>query len=112
MVFTVSTADPRSLKALAILETADCWQQGHTRGGRPFYAVPSQSAPNAYHMADCCACTCKDFERRQEACKHVLAVRLHVARLKGRATPRPARHGAEQVAAASAEYVALFGGEA
>ena len=76
MVVQVSSTDPRSLKALAILATADRWQRGHTKDGRSFYAVPSQSVPNAYHMADCHACTCKDFERRQTECKHRIAARL------------------------------------
>jgi len=111
MTIVVSTSDARSLKALALLETADRWQKGHTKDGRSFYAVPSQSG-DVLHMVDCRACTCRDFERRQDACKHILAVRLHVARLKGRPTRRPARHTAEQVAAGSAPAAALFGQEA
>ena len=113
MTITVSTSDPRSLKALAILETADRWQKGRTKDGRAFYAVPSQSG-DVLHMADCRACTCRDYQRRQDACKHVLAVRLHVARLKVRADrPRRAsRHTAEAVAAGSATYIDLFGQDA
>ncbi len=116
MTITVSTADPRSLKALALLEGADRWQKGHTKAGRSFYAVPSQSS-TVLHMADTRACTCRDFERRQDACKHVLAVRLHVARLQAQQPRRrPARqHAPEQLAAASGQYEALmadhFGGE-
>ena len=64
MTITVSTADPRSLKALALLEGADRWQKGHTKDGRSFYAVPSQSG-TVLHMADTRACTCRDYERRQ-----------------------------------------------
>ncbi len=109
MTITVSTTDPRSLKALELLAGADRWQKGHTRDGRSFYAVPSQSG-TVLHMADTRACTCHDFELRQEACKHVLAVRLHVARLQAQ---QPRRRAAqqptpEQLAAASRHYEALM----
>ena len=109
MTITVSTADPRSLKALALLEGADRWQKGHTRDGRSFYAVPSQSG-DVLHMADTRACTCRDFERRQQPCKHVLAVRLHVARLKAQQPRRrPARqHTPAEIAEGSAKYAELF----
>ena len=112
MTITVSTADPRSLKALALLEGADRWQKGHTRDGRSFYAVPSQSG-DVLHMADTRACTCRDYERRQQACKHVLAVRLHVARLQAQ---QPRRRGTRQhtpteIAEGSAKYAAMFSEE-
>ena len=81
MTIRVSTDDRRSLKALALLAGADRWQKGHTRDGRSFYAVPSQSS-DVLHMTDTRACTCRDFQRRQAPCKHVLAVRLHLARLR------------------------------
>ena len=109
MTITVSTADPRSLKALALLEGADRWQKGHTKDGRSFYAVPSQSG-TVLHMADTRACTCRDFERRQEACKHVLAVRLHVARLQAQPPRRRAaqQHTPAEIAEGSAKYAAMF----
>ncbi len=109
MTITVSTADPRSLKALALLEGADRWQKGHNRDGRSFYAVPSQSG-SVLHMADTRACTCRDYERRQQACKHVLAVRLHVARLKAQQPRRRGtrQHTPEQLAVASRHYEALM----
>ena len=116
MTITVSTADPRSLKALALLAGADRWQKGHTRDGRSFYAVPSQSG-DVLHMADTRACTCRDYERRQDACKHVLAVRLHVARLQARQPRRRAarQHTPAEIVEASRHYEALmadhFGGE-
>ena len=95
MTITVSTTDPRSLKALAILETADRWVRGHRKSdGRSFYAVPSQSS-DVLHMTDTRACTCRDVQRRQAPCKHVLAVRLHLARLR---VDQP-RRSPEQLAA-------------
>ena len=45
MVVTVSTADRRSVKALAVLGTSDRWVRGHRKAdGRSFWAIPSQSA--------------------------------------------------------------------
>jgi len=90
MTITVSTTDPRSLKALAVLETADRWHKGHTRSGRSFYAVPSSTDPNGFHMTDCRECTCQDFIRRGLDCKHILAVRLYVARLQAEQPKRRA----------------------
>jgi len=82
VTITVSTTDPRSLKALAVLETVDRWHKGHTKAGRSFYAVPSSTDPNGFHMVDCRECTCQDFIRRGLDCKHTLAVRLYVAKLQ------------------------------
>jgi len=72
-------------------------RKGHTKDGRGFCAVPSQSG-DVLHMADTRAWTCRDFERRQQACKHVLAIRLHVARLKAQ---QPRRRPARQHARAA-----------
>ena len=87
-------------------------RKGHTKDGRGVCAVPSQSS-DVLHMADTRAWTCRDFERRQDACKHVLAIRLHVARLNAQQPRRqPARqHTPEQLAAASRHYEVLFPAE-
>ena len=74
MTTVVSSIDPRSAKALEIVATAATWQTGRTRDGRSFYAVPSQSAANAYHMVDATACTCRDHVSRGVTCKHIRAV--------------------------------------
>ena len=74
MTTVVSSIDPRSAKALEIVATAATWQRGRTKDGRPFYAVPSQSAPNAFHMTDGTACTCRDHVSRAVTCKHIRAV--------------------------------------
>jgi len=66
--------DPRSAKALEIVAAAATWTTGRTRDGRAFYAVPSQSAPSAYHMVDATDCTCADRRRRGTVCKHMRAV--------------------------------------
>ena len=82
MMITVSTTDPRSLKALQILETADRWSPVyHPTTGAKFYRVPSQSDARVYYLTNCATCDCPD-NRPDRACKHRLAVRLFVARHK------------------------------
>ena len=89
MTITVSTSDPRSLKALELLAGADRWIRGLRKAdGRSFYAVPSQTS-SAVYMVDTRECTCRDFTERRQPCKHVTAVRLHVARLKLAEKARP-----------------------
>jgi hypothetical protein len=43
----------------------------------------SQRLAGGYYLVDVQRCTCIDFTRRQLACKHVMADRLHVALVKG-----------------------------
>jgi len=91
MTITISSDEPRSIKAVEIAADAGQWLRCHGRDGRKFYGVPSQTKPAAYHFVDCLACTCVDFQRHQgQACKHVLAVRLHVELVKAH-QPRPRR---------------------
>jgi len=97
MVVTVSSADARSVKALALLKSADRWIKGHRKSdGRAFFAVPG-SRGHVYNV-DTRACTCPDFERNSQleqgfACKHVLAVRMWKLQGDGEAknAPKPKR---------------------
>ena len=79
MTITISSEDHRSLKAIEIAAAAGQWAKCRTRDGHKFYAVPSQHDANVRYLADLHTCTCPDFQRRQQACKHVLAIRLHCA---------------------------------
>ena len=90
MTITVSTDDRRSVKARAVLSTSDRWHKGHTKDGRSFYAIPSESEAGLFHLTDTRECSCRDYPRRREPCKHVLACRLKVAMLKAPEL-RPAR---------------------
>ena len=74
MVVTVSHEDPRSIRALAVLATADQWTKGHTKDGRPFFVVPGSRG--RIYWTDTRDCTCPDRQERQVACKHMLAVRM------------------------------------
>ena len=95
MTIVVSTADPRSLKALALLEGADRWVKAHRKAdGRSFFVIPG-SAGRVY-WADQTSCTCPDAAHRGATCKHQLAVRLWNARQQA-PTHQP-RRSSEQLA--------------
>jgi hypothetical protein len=95
VTIVIDPTDARSIRALDVLATAPDWLATRVRredgSAVKAYAIPSQSRPSLRHLADCRACTCEDYLRRGVPCKHVLAVRLHVARLKGPIAPRLCR---------------------
>jgi hypothetical protein len=73
MNITLSTDNPRSLKALQLTAGAEAWLA--LPGGG--FGIPSQRHDGAFYAADTTTCTCPDFQYRgTEPCKHVLAVRL------------------------------------
>src|SRR5215210_5154160 len=90
MTITISSADPRSVRALAVLKTADRWVHGTRKvDGREFFIIPA-STPGAVYYADERNCTCPDSGRRGTVCKHSRAVQLY--RLQtGQAEPAPTR---------------------
>ncbi len=116
----------RAYKALEIAASADRWLRVGVADGQVAYAIPSQFKPGLGYVVDVDTCTCRDFELRQEPCKHVLAVRLHLEHLSGEggrsipsvstATPQPCnqrsaaprQYTPEQLAEASAVYDKLF----
>ena len=117
MVVTVDSTNPRSVAALGLMLKADKWQRGHRKAdGRKFYAIPSRSRPDLYHMTDCRECTCEDFTKRGVECAHILAVRLHVDRVKLSHATRGRKEGGyqrpprtpEQTAALNEKYVEMF----
>ena len=121
MTITVSTSDPRSVKALAILADAGQWLKLRTRDGRKFYGVRSQANPDTVYSVDCYGCSCPDFLKRLESgrasfpCKHMLAVQLHCARVNGRKArleqARQRRALTDRQRANAAEYRAVFAAE-
>jgi hypothetical protein len=88
MTITISAEDTRSIKALEIAASASQWIKCRTRDGRKAYGIPSQRTPGHYHLTNTAECSCFDFQRRREPCKHVLAVRLHCELVKASA-PKP-----------------------
>ena len=63
MVVTVSQEDPRSIRALAVLSTADRWTKGHTKDGRAFFVIPGSRG--RIYWTDTRDCTCPDRQERQ-----------------------------------------------
>ncbi len=84
MTVTVSPTDPRSVRALAVLATADRWVKGHRKAdGRAFFAIPGSNG--RIYFTDTRDCSCPDQRQRDETCKHILGVRLWA--LQHAATP-------------------------
>ncbi len=102
MTITISSEDPRTIKALEIAAGAGQWLKCRLRDGSKAYGVPSQCTPGRYYLVTCSSCDCPDFQRHglaaarigqtgeHRACKHVLAVRLYCELVK--AQPARRRH--------------------
>ena len=78
----------RLQKVLALAATAGQWLHCYLRDGREAFGVPSQSTPGLYYLVDLRTCTCPDARSRGLPCKHVAAVRFHVARVRAEQTRR------------------------
>ena len=81
MTAQTTTTDPRADRARFLAAGAAQWLKCHTPAGKK-YGVSSQSQPGRYFLVDTRTCDCPDFTRRGGPCKHILAVRLHVARVR------------------------------
>src|SRR5215210_1922487 len=112
MTVTIDSRNPRSVAALGLMLRAGQWPRCHLKDGQKFYAVPSRSRPGRYHLADCQSCTCEDHKNRGVECSHILAVRLHVAQVKAKASLRARRQPPawtpEQIAEGSRQYAAML----
>jgi hypothetical protein len=88
---TISADDPRTIRAIEIAAEADYWLSGRDRAGEDVYGIPSQREPARYYIVTASSCDCPDFAQRGDACKHVLAVRLHCELARAQHTPRTER---------------------
>jgi hypothetical protein len=87
MVVTVSTETPRSCKALALLEGADQWLKIRRKSdGVKFYVIPGSEGH--VYWTNCAECSCPDAQHRGVECKHIVAVKLYVAKVQAE---RPAK---------------------
>ncbi len=77
----MTTSDLRADRARFLATTAGQWLKCHTVAGKRD-GVPSQSRPDRFYLVDTHTCDCPDFQRRGGPCKHIAAVRLHIARLR------------------------------
>lgn len=87
----MDTNDSRFPKALEIAAQAGQWAKCRMVDGRKLYAIPSQRDPNVRYLTDATRCTCVDFKRHGEACKHVRAVQIHCALVRAEQR-QPKRH--------------------
>jgi hypothetical protein len=78
-IIHIDTEDPRSLRALQICAAADRWIEVSQPGGWIIYLIPSASQPTRRYAVTAAYCTCEDFKRRHDACKHMQALILHLA---------------------------------
>lgn len=79
---TITTEDPRDLKALAAVREAGQWAKVRDASGKALaYGVPSATRPGMFHFATATQCTCKDHEHGHH-CYHSRAVGLHLALTK------------------------------
>jgi hypothetical protein len=88
LTITVSTEDPRSCKALALLKGADQWLKIRRESdGVKLYVIPG-SAGHVY-WTNCRECSCPDSQHHGVECKHITAVKLHVAKIQAERPIRP-----------------------
>jgi predicted nucleic acid-binding Zn finger protein len=80
--------DTRFPKAIEIAAAAGQWAKCHARDGKKLYAVPSSRDANVRHLVDGRACTCPDFQRRGQPCRHVEAVKIHCALVRAQQPKR------------------------
>jgi hypothetical protein len=74
---TLTSSELRHSKAILIAADAGQWlRPDRLIDGRRAVGIPSQTKRGLYHWTDGVTCSCYDFRRRQQACKHVIAHRL------------------------------------
>src|SRR5262249_49028630 len=87
MTIPISAHDPRTIKALEIAASAGQWLKCRTAYGRKAYGIRSRRDADHIYLVTRSRCDCQDFQRRQQPCKHILAVELHCARLDAKRVP-------------------------
>ena len=108
MTITISSEDPRSIKALEIAAGASQWLKVRTIEGEVAFGVPSQCERlvGRYYVVTTERCDCEDFKRHglsharlgldglHGPCKHVRAVQLYCELVKAQqALPRRRQRG-------------------
>jgi len=124
MTVTISSDDPRSIKAIQIAAGAGQWLKLRSFDGELGYGIPSQCAQKAgrYYLVTASECDCEDFKRNGltrgrigEAgyhgdCKHMRAVQLHDELLRAQQIrPRPRPRLPANVIALAERYSQIFG---
>lgn len=88
---TLTSSELRHSKAILIAADAGQWlRPDRLIDGRRAVGIPSQTKRGLYHWTDGVTCSCYDFRRRQQACKHVTAYRLDAIARASKPQPKPA----------------------
>jgi hypothetical protein len=89
MTATFAPDAARDAAAELIADAAHTWLQirlrrahGAFAAGTKFYGVPSSKADGSFYYTNLRACSCPDYQRRGQGCKHQRAVALHVRRVR------------------------------
>jgi hypothetical protein len=94
-MMTINDQDPRSRRWSKSPPVRPMAHAQDDRGRRAF-RFPNQRLAGGWYLVDVQRCTCIDFTRRQLACKHVMAARLHIALLKSSHRAPPSLPGARE----------------
>jgi predicted nucleic acid-binding Zn finger protein len=78
---TPTLTNPRADRARFIESDSGQWLKCHTPQGKR-YGIPSSKGNGRFYLVNTQTCDCPDFQFNGGPCKHVWAVRLHVARVK------------------------------
>lgn len=88
---TLTSSELRHSKAILIAADSGQWlRPDRLIDGRRAVGIPSQTKRGLYHWTDGVTCSCYDFRRRQQACKHVTAYRLDAIARASKPQPKPA----------------------
>jgi hypothetical protein len=70
----------RFRKAVALAERFNEWLKFRNADGKCIAVGVPSSMQNVFYRVTRSACECEDFKRRQEPCKHIMAVNIMVIR--------------------------------
>ena len=88
---TLTSSELRHSKAILIAADSGQWlRPDRLIDGHRAVGIPSQTKRGLYHWTDGVTCSCYDFRRRQQACKHVTAFRLDAIARASEPQPQPA----------------------
>lgn len=74
----IDTSDKRTVKAIDIAAEAGQWARIVTADGSRMFGIPSSTDPLHLYLTTRETCSCPSFAHSGRACKHCLAVQLHL----------------------------------
>src|SRR5690242_18015330 len=110
---TLTSSDPRHQRAILLAADSGQWlRPDRLIAGRRVVGIPSSRDRARYWFTDGVTCQCPDFQRRGQACKHIIAAKLDAIARSPR-QPQPASTVIDglsaMVRANSDRYEEIFG---